>query len=185
MYHPPEPGLPAVAMVGGFDGGFDGPADGIFAVLATDLSEHGIGALRVDFRDRYSPGIVENGAMDVEAALDEARRRGVERFALLGHSFGAAVMITVAAHRDDVVAVVTLSTQTAGVADTPRIAPRPMLIVHGLEDIRLPPDCSRYVYGLAGEPKQLVMLEGARHSLRQRKDDLRQLVRDWLVEKLV
>ncbi len=184
LFHAPRPGRPVVAMVGGFDGGFDGPADGIFAVLAADLGEHGIGALRVDFRDRRSPGVVDDGACDVRAAMAEVRRRGGQRFALLGHSFGAAVMITVAAEDEDVVAVVALSTQTVGVEGTPRIAPRPLLLVHGLEDIRLPPACSRYVYSIAGEPKELVLLEGTRHSLRQRKDDLRGLVVDWLVEKL-
>ena len=49
---------------------------------------------------------------------------------------------------------------------------------------RLSPDCSRYVYRMAGEPKELIILPGARHSLRQRRGELRRLLRRWLVEKL-
>jgi hypothetical protein len=37
---------------------------------------------------------------------------------------------------------------------------------------------------MAGEPKELVILPGARHSLRQRRGELRRLLRRWLVEKL-
>ncbi len=80
--------------------------------------------------------------------------------------------------------MVTLSAQTAGAMDAPRLAPRPLLLIHGLDDVRLSPDCSRYLYSIAGEPKRLVLLEGARHSLRQSADEVRALVRDWLIEHL-
>ena len=102
----------------------------------------------------------------------------------MGHSFGGAVAISAAALSPDVSAVVTMSTQTAGTALAPRVAPRPLLLIHGEQDRRLPPDCSRYVYRLAGEPKELIILPGARHSLRQRREELRRLLRRWLVEKL-
>jgi pimeloyl-ACP methyl ester carboxylesterase len=184
IYHAPAPGGPVVIMVGGYDGGFDGPADGLFPTLADDLGERGIGALRVDFRDRRAPGVVEDGALDVKAGIEELERRGIDKVGLLGHSFGAAVMITVAADTPSVVAVVALSTQTVGVSGAGRISPRPLLLIHGLDDIRLSPDCSRYVYALAREPKDIHLLEGARHSLRQRREDVRALVRDWLIDKL-
>ena len=183
-YHPPTTDRPVVICVGGFDGGFDGPANGLFPLLATDLGLYGMGVLRVDFCDRFSPGVVEYGVADVEAAKAELLGRGVKRFALVGHSFGGAVMITVAASDLSIEGVVALSTQSAGAASAPAIAPRPLLLIHGLDDQRLPADCSRYVFNLAGEPKQLVLLEGARHSLRQRADDVRRIVSEWLVKKL-
>jgi alpha/beta superfamily hydrolase len=184
LYHRPSENGGVVVMVGGFDGDFDGPADALYQTLAEDLSEHGIGALRLDFRDRRSPGIVEDGATDVMAGIEELGRHGVGRFGLVGHSFGAAVMITVATRLPEVETVVSLSAQTAGAQGVALVAPRPLLLIHGLDDIRLSPDCSRYLYGIAGEPKELVLLEGARHSLRQRREDVRSLSRDWLVKTL-
>jgi alpha/beta superfamily hydrolase len=184
IFHPPAEGKPVVLMVGGFDGGFDGPADAIFPTLAEDIGERGIGTLRIDFIDRFSPGIVRNGAADVKAGIEELKQRGVQRFGLVGHSFGAAVMISVAVDTPEVETVVSLSAQTAGAQRVSEVAPRPILFIHGLDDIRLPPDCSRMLYSMSGEPKELILLEGARHSLRQSREQVRELVRDWLLEKL-
>lgn len=184
LYHAGRPGAGAIICVGGFDGGFDGPADAIYATLAEDLLEEGIGSLRLSYRVRSSPGNLEEGAYDVLAGVSFLTNEKAGRIGLVGHSFGGAVAISVAALSSDVSAVVTMSTQTAGTALTPRVAPRPLLLIHGAEDRRLSPDCSRYVYRLAGEPKELVILPGARHSLRQRREELRQLLRRWLVEKL-
>lgn len=171
-------------MVGGTDGGFDGPADAIYATLAKDLLEHNISSLRLDFRIHVAPGPVEEGAYDVLAGVDYLGRDEVGKVALIGHSYGGAVVITAAALSPAVSAVITLSTQSAGTALAGRVAPRPLLLIHGAEDRRLPPDCSRYVYRMAGEPKQLVILPGARHSLRQRREDLRRMLVGWLREKL-
>jgi dipeptidyl aminopeptidase/acylaminoacyl peptidase len=171
-------------MVGGTDGGFQGPADAIYPALAQDLLEHGIGSLRLDFRIHVAPGPVEEGAYDVLAGVAFLTQEGAGKVALLGHSYGGAVVITAAALSPAVSAVVTLSTQSAGTGLAGRLAPRPLLVIHGAEDQRLPPDCSRYVYRLAGEPKQLVILPGARHSLRQRREDLRRILVGWLRKEL-
>jgi hypothetical protein len=184
LYHAGRSGGGAVIWVGGFDGGFDGPADRIYAALAGDLAENGVGSLRMSYRVLGSPGNVEEAVYDVLAGVAFLTQEGAGRIGLVGHSFGGAVVISAAALSPEVSAVVTLSTQTAGTALTPRVAPRPLLIIHGEQDRRLPPDCSRYVYRIAGEPKELVILPGARHSLRQRREELRRLLRRWLVEKL-
>jgi dienelactone hydrolase len=184
LYHAGQPSGGAVIWVGGFDGGYDGPADRIYATLAGDLLEDGIGSLRMSYRVLGSPGNVEQAVYDVLAGVAFLTQEGAGRIGLVGHSFGGAVVISAAALSPEVSAVVTLSTQTAGTALTPRVAPRPLLIVHGEQDRRLPPDCSRYVYRLAGGPKELVILPGARHSLRQSREELRHLLRRWLVEKL-
>jgi len=184
LYHAGQPAAGAVIWVGGFDGGFDGPADAIFATLAGDLLEDGVASLRLSYRVLGSPGNVEEAIHDVLAGISFLRKEGAGRIGLVGHSFGGAVVISAAALSPEASAVVTLSTQTAGTALAPRLAPRPLLLIHGAEDRRLPPDCSRYVYRIAREPKELVILPGARHSLRQRRDELRRLLRRWLVEKL-
>ena len=83
-----------------------------------------------------------------------------------------------------IASIATLATQTNGAEHVAQLAPRPLLLVHGLEDVRLLPGCSRHLYQLAGEPKRLALLEDATHSLRQRREDVRTLVRDWFAETL-
>ena len=184
VYHEGRPGSGAVVLVGGTDGGFDGPAGGIYATLAEDLAAEGIATLRLDFRLHRAPGDVEEGTHDVLAGVAFLKSEDAGRVGLVGHSYGGAVVINAAALSNDVDAVVTLSTQTAGTALALRIAPRPLLLVHGELDRRLPPECSRYVYEHAGEPKELVILRGAKHSLRQRREELRALLGEWLVARL-
>jgi hypothetical protein len=171
-------------MVGGTDGGFDGPADRIHPALAQELSREGIGSLRLGFRILRAPGPVEEGVYDVLAGVDFLRREGAEGVALIGHSYGGAVVIEAATRSPAVSAVVALSTQTAGAQNAPLVAPRPLLLVHGADDRRLPPRCSRQVHAWAHEPKELVILEGAKHSMRQRRDDLLRLLVAWLSSHL-
>lgn len=59
------------------------------------------------------------------------------------------------------------------------IAPRPLLLVHGSQDETVPVSHARRLYETAGEPKKLVVIDGAGHRLRQ---DGRAIgaVRDWL-----
>lgn len=184
LYHRGQPNGGALIMVGGTDGGFNGPADRIYPSLAHDLLEYGIGSLRLDFRIHVAPGPVEEGTYDVLAGVSFLEEQGVGKIGLIGHSYGGAVVITASALSQAVSAVITLSTQSAGTTLAPQVAPRPLLLIHGAEDRRLPPDCSRYVYRLAREPKQLLVLPGARHSLRQRREELKRLLVRWLRRSL-
>lgn len=172
----------AVVCVGGFDGGFDGPAEGIYLDFAEALPKRGIGVLRLDFRIKQSPGPVDDGTMDVLAGVDWLQEQGVERIALIGHSYGGAIVIRAAARSDAVIGTCALSTQTMGIEpdDVRSLAPRPLLLVHGAADWRLPPRLSEWVYAIAGDGRELHILDGATHSLRQRRDDLLSLLIGWL-----
>jgi hypothetical protein len=174
----------AVVMVGGGDGGLDGPAEAIYPTLGADLAERGIATLRLDFRIHQFPGDVDEGVHDLLVGVRYLAGLGIARLGVLGHSFGGAVVIEAAAREPAITSVATLATQTAGAQRVGELAPRPLLLVHGLADTRLSPDCSRLLYRLAGEPKRLELLEGATHSLRQRRAELRALVVDWFAETL-
>ena len=184
-YHLVTDAQAAVIWVGGTDGGVMGPADAIYPTLAADLASEGIASLRLAFRVLGSPGNLDEAVHDVLAGIDFLKVHGISRVGLVGHSFGAAVVIAAAARSPEAAAVVTLSSQTAGTEQVPQASPRPLLLVHGRDDQRLPPWCSRDIFARAGQPKELVLLPGARHSLRQRRGELRDLLRRWLAEKLL
>lgn len=60
-----------------------------------------------------------------------------------------------------------------------RIAPRPLLIVHGSQDEVVQVGHAHRLYERAGEPKQIVIVDGAGHRLRQ-DDRAVATVIDWL-----
>ncbi len=178
ILHPREGQDGAVIFVGG---GRDltGPADGIYKDLAAKLTEHGVTSLRLG--QRRSEVFIEAVA-DVLAGISFMRGIGAGRLALVGHSSNGAVAIKSAAFSPLVVAVASLSGQTFGAQDVAEIAPRRLLVVHGREDDVLPYTDAERIYEWAGEPKELILYDGANHGLREAGAELRDTLERWLVE---
>ena len=81
--------------------------------------------------------------------------------------------------------VVTLATQAYGAEPAAELGPRAsLLLVHGTADEVLPAECSRWLHGIAAEPKRLVLYEQARHGLDEVAAEIRALVRDWIRDEL-
>ena len=59
------------------------------------------------------------------------------------------------------------------------IAPRPLLLVHGSQDELVEVSRAYKLYDSAGEPKQIIIVDGAGHRLRQ-NDRAMAIVIDWL-----
>ena len=59
------------------------------------------------------------------------------------------------------------------------IAPRPLLLVHGNQDETVDINHAHRLYDIAGEPKQLIIIDGAGHALRQ-DDRAIDIVINWL-----
>ncbi len=59
------------------------------------------------------------------------------------------------------------------------ISPRPLLLVHGSRDETVGVSDAHKLYARAGEPKQLIIVDGAEHRLRQ-NDRAMAIVLDWL-----
>jgi hypothetical protein len=168
-----------IVWVWGARGGFDGPADGIYGDLAENLKT-GITSLRINYRD---PRLIQESVLDTLVGISFLVGTGHTDILLVGHSFGGAVVITSAPFSDKVKAVIALSSQTFGARDVGKVSPRPLLLVHGQEDTRLPPSCSEQIYEWAEEPKDLVLYPGAEHGLMECKDELRTLLADWITNQ--
>ena len=179
-HHQEQRTTKAIIWVWGARGGFAGPADGIFRDLAEELKD-GITSLRIDYRQ---PNNIPECVMDTLVGVSFLVGTGHSEIALVGHSFGGAVVITAAPFSEDVKAVAALSSQTYGAQGAARVAPRPLLLAHGEEDTRLPPNCSEQIYSWADEPKELVIYPGAEHGLAECKDELREMLGDWLRRSL-
>jgi dienelactone hydrolase len=172
------PGARAAALlVGGVGGGFDSPARNLYARLGEELSKEGISVLRVRFRD---PTHLAEATHDVLTGVSLLHRDGAQRVGLVGHSFGGAVVIAAAAAAPVVSTVVCLATQSYGTACVPMLAPRPLLLIHGDADEVLPPACSLTVAANAGEPKEVVLLQGAGHVLDEAAAEVRRRTGEWL-----
>jgi pimeloyl-ACP methyl ester carboxylesterase len=127
---------------------------------------------------------LRESALDVLAGITFLEDEGVDAVGLVGHSFGGAVVIQAAANHARVRTIVTLGTQSHGTEPVADLGPRcSLLLVHGTLDRVLPASCSRDVYALAREPRQLRLLP-AGHALDEVADDVFELVRDWLLLKL-
>lgn len=171
----------AVIWLCGALGGLDGPSFGIFRILAERLVGDGISSLRLHYR---RPGDFDECVQDVLLGVNYLKQHGVDLVALVGHSFGGAVAIEAGTLTPEVKAVVGLASQTYGARNAGKLAPRPLLLIHGERDRNLPADCSRQIYRWAKEPKEVHILDGNGHFLREAHVKLQTWLRDWLVTKL-
>jgi alpha-beta hydrolase superfamily lysophospholipase len=166
-----------VIWVGGARGGFGRPGHGAYARLADVLRRDRISSLRLSYRH---PNVLPECALDVMAGVTYLTYCRAQPVVLVGHSFGGAVVITAGALNDHVAGVVALAPQTYGAHLAGQLAPRPLLVVHGKADTRLPYSCGVQIYHWAQEPKQLVLYEGAEHRLDECADALDQLLTQWI-----
>jgi hypothetical protein len=180
-YHAVPGAAAGVVWVGGAGGGLDGPARGLYPEACRRLQERGIAGLRLHYR---LPNHLEECVLDTLLGAEFLAREGAGRAGLVGHSFGGAIVISAGALAERAAAVVPMSTQTYGTGLAARVAPRPMLLIHGLADEILPADCSRQVYERAGEPRELVLLPGARHGLDEAREEVLELLVRWLSRQL-
>lgn len=164
----------------GARGGFAGPAGGLYRDIAEDLKDE-ITSVRIDYR---IPNNLQECVMDALVGVSFLTGTGHTEIALIGHSFGGAVVITAAPHSEYVKAVAALSSQTYGARGADKVSPRPLLLAHGESDTRLPPYCSEQIYSWAKQPKDLVLYPGAEHGLMECAEELREMLASWLRSNL-
>ena len=177
ILHRPEGSNQGVIWVCGARGGFEGPGPETYARLSKEFRSQGITSVRLDYRE---PGNLTSCVMDLLVGVNYLKDEGYEPVVIVGHSFGGAVVISAGAHSPHVKGVVSLSPQTFGADRVRQLSPRPLLLVHGKSDTRLPYTCAVQIHDLALEPKELVLYDGAEHRLEECRQELEQLLRDWI-----
>ncbi|KAL8816921.1 MAG: hypothetical protein Q9223_004150 [Gallowayella weberi] len=163
---PSQPPLTAAILLSGASGGLVGPSS-IYLGVSTKLSSlnHGIPVLRLDYR---YPARNKYCVADVVAAMNYLETSySVSHFVLVGWSFGGAPVFTVAGNDNRVIGCATVASQTAETDSIRKLAPRPLLLLHGLKDQTLGSWCSEQLYeryGKHGE-RELKVFEGDDHAL--------------------
>ena len=170
----------AVLCVSGAIGGFDGPSM-LYPRLGLEMPQRGLTIARLDYR---APNEFGECLVDAMAALTFLGRIGNQRVALIGHSFGGAVAINAGTMSQVVTTVIALSSQLAGAHVAGDLAPKPLLLIHGGADTILSHESSQALYDRSGEPKTLKILPGVGHRLSEAADQVFDLVRDWLLQKI-
>jgi dienelactone hydrolase len=165
----------AVIMVGGAGGGMHGPS-GVYPDLARLLQCEGITSLRLDYRH---PKHLDACVYDTLAGIDALQQLGAQRVALIGWSFGGAVVITVGAESDAVVGVATVASQTYGTQAVSRLGQRHLLLCHGTADTTLPDRCSRDLYARARGPKELKLFPNGNHGMTNHRTALLETLNVW------
>jgi pimeloyl-ACP methyl ester carboxylesterase len=169
--------LAAIVACGGAMGGVLGPGHGLYHRLGEEWSDRGVVTYRVGYR---VPNDLDRSAHDVASAVEMALADGAERVAVMGHSFGGAVAVRVAAvMTTEVHGVVTFATQSAGCEVAGALAGRPLLLFHGDRDELLPLHASEMVRMIAGAG-ELVVLPGDGHLLGRSDDIIAERLADWL-----
>lgn len=146
--------------------------------------------LRLDYRyaARTQPCV-----NDARAAMDYlAQTYGVEKFVLLGWSFGGAPVFSLAGRDERVVGAATVASQTADAITGARECGRrgiPVLLCHGTGDHTLSPRCSRHLHeawfeGYRGRDESLakmVMFEGDDHALSRDARKVEEMMAGFIV----
>lgn len=174
----------AAILVSGAGGGVTGPSS-IYLSLACKLAAlaSGVPALRLDYRyparNRYCAGDMRAAMAHLQAAY------GLSRFVLVGWSFGGAPVFTVGGSDDRVVGCATVASQTAETEGVARLAPTPLLLLHGTDDRTLSPACSERLYERYGEKagwRRLKLFEGDNHALTENAVAAEEMLCDFVAQ---
>jgi len=170
----------AVVMVGGAGGGFHGPG-GIYPRLSKTFEKNKVTALQVDYR---KPNHLAECTDDIMYAIEYLNKNyGVQKVALVGWSFGGAVVITAGALNNKVAGVATVASQTYGTDLVNKLAPKKsLLLMHGTGDTCLSPQCSKQLYSRAGEPKEILLFEGDNHGLTMNSEKVMDKIMAWCMD---
>ncbi|OJJ46091.1 hypothetical protein ASPZODRAFT_133076 [Penicilliopsis zonata CBS 506.65] len=140
---------------------------GIYTSLADKLAVLlSIPCIRLDYRQ---PGTTQCCIFDILGAFTYLSRHfSSSRFVLVGWSFGGAPCFTVASREPQRVrGVATIASQTAGTVGITKLAPRPVLLLHGTGDRVLSYLCAKslyHEYGTEGQ-REMELYEGDDHGL--------------------
>jgi pimeloyl-ACP methyl ester carboxylesterase len=173
----------AAVLLSGAGGGIVGPSS-IYLSLADKLAslQKPVPALRLDYR---YPARSRYCVQDVLAAMDELESGyGIQHFVLVGWSFGGSPVFCIGGSDRRVVGCATIASQTAETEGIRRLAPKPLLLLHGTGDRTLSKGCSESLYERYGEngDRHLHLFPGDDHALTRNSLEAEQLIGGFILK---
>ena len=171
----------AAILLSGAGGGVVGPSS-IYISIAEKLASlnKGLPVMRLDYR---YPARNKYCVSDVQAAMNFLENSyAVSRFVLVGWSFGGAPVFTVGGSDRRVVGCATVASQTADTEGISKLAPAPVLLLHGTGDRTLSPSCSQRLYkdyGSKGE-RTIRLSDGDDHALTRNSQKAEELLCNFI-----
>jgi dienelactone hydrolase len=144
----------------------------------------GIPCIRLDYRQ---PARTEYCSADIVASFTYLREHfNSSGFVLVGWSFGGSPCFTVAAQVERVRGVATVASQTAETSGIRKLSPRPLLLLHGTDDMVLSPTCSETLYREYGNngPRELKLLPGDDHGLTKHAPEVERMIFEFAAKTL-
>jgi hypothetical protein len=171
----------AAILLSGAGGGVGGPSS-MYLSIADKLSSLGTGipVLRLDYR---FPARNKYCVRDVLAAMDYMESTySTSRFVLVGWSFGGAPVFTVGGMDSRVIGCATVASQTAETEGIRKLAPRPVLLLHGKADRTLSPRCSENLFAMYGPNgnRRMELFDGDDHALTRHAAEAEEILCDFI-----
>jgi alpha/beta superfamily hydrolase len=178
QYYSAPRAVKGIVWIGGLGGFWDGPAGNLYTHLSESFQQEQVSSIRLNLR---CPTDMDGSVADTLAAIEFLRDRRIRGVGLVGHSFAAAVAIRAAVESGIPSTVVALAAQSHGAETVGQLPSHcSLLLIHGTADEVLHVSNSEYIAALANVPKQLLMLQGAKHTLDEAADDVHREVEQWL-----
>ena len=173
-----------IIFVSGVDGGFIEPVDGIYGRTAEKLTQEGVSSILVEYR---VPGELIASIEDTLAAARYLRNLGVTRMALVGWSFGGAVMIHSALQIPEVVTLVGFAAQSKDTEPISFFSNQSVLLFHSAMDENVPFEAAQQILDSAPSNlhHQFCALEEADHLLSGTASQIDPVFQRWLRFKLL
>ena len=175
-------GKPGVVLwIPGAGENLNGPAGGVYAELTPEFQAVDISSLRMGYRD---PTSLDECALDVLMWLCFLTGVGAKQAVLVGNALGVTAAIPASIVHPMVQAMAAISSQEEGTEIIGKIAPKPILIMHGEQDRRIPVDMAREIFRRANEPKELVTYPEGTFSLNECAEEVQEKLGAWIAEHL-
>jgi dienelactone hydrolase len=172
-----------IVFVTGIDGGFLEPVDGLYDRLAERFAALGVPSVFVTYR---APGDVESSVNDARAGVEWLKSHGVRRMALVGWSFGGAVLTNTPPRVPEIRTIVGVAPQSEHTEAAAEFTDQSALFFHSQVDENVPFYSSQQILETfpASVRTRLVPFDHGTHQLNGMADEVDPIAFSWIMSEL-